>query len=88
MRALLLILLYNIRSEGRLLEELEYNLLYRWFVSIGVDEPAWDATVFGKTRERFIDGAIARKFFDQVLRQARSRSLVSEEQFRCGWHAN
>ena len=81
LRALLLMVLYSIRSERRLMEELEYNLLYRWFVGMGVDEPVWDATVFCKNRERFIDGAIARKFFDQVLTQARSKHLVSEEHF-------
>jgi transposase len=62
LRALLLMVLYSIRSERRLMEELEYNLLYRWFVGMGVDEPVWDATVFSKNRERFIDGAIARRF--------------------------
>lgn len=81
LRALLLMVLYSIRSERRLMEELEYNLLYRWFVGMGADEPVWDATVFSKNRERFIDGAIARRFFDQVLTQARSQSLVSEEHF-------
>jgi transposase len=81
LRALLLMVLYSIRSERRLMEELEYNFLYRWFVGIGVDEPVWDATVFCKNRERFIDGAIARRFFDQILRQARMRQLVSEDHF-------
>jgi transposase len=81
LRALLLMVLYSIRSERRLMEELAYNCLYRWFVGIGVDEPVWDATVFCKNRERFIDGAVARRFFDQVLTQARSRRLVSEEHF-------
>jgi transposase len=81
LRALLLMVLYSIRSERRLMEELEYNLLYRWFVALGVDEPVWDATVFCKNRERFIDGAVARQFFDEVLAQARSSSLISEEHF-------
>jgi transposase len=81
LRALLLMVLYSIRSERRLMEELEYNFLYRWFVGMGVDEPVWDASVFCKNRERFIDGAIARRFFDQVLKQARTRQLVSEEHF-------
>ncbi len=69
LRALLLMVLYSIRSERRLMEELSYNFLYRWFVGLGMDEPVWDATVFCKNRERFIDGEIARRFFDQVLRR-------------------
>lgn len=81
LRALLLMVLYSIRSERRLMEELEYNLLYRWFVGLAMDESVWDATTFSKNRERFIDGEVARRFFDEVLRQARQRDLVSEEHF-------
>jgi transposase len=81
LRALLLMVLYSIRSERRLIEELEYNLLYRWFVGLGMDEAVWDATTFSKNRERFIDGEVARRFFDQVLAEARQRDLVSEEHF-------
>lgn len=81
LRALLLMVLYSIRSERRLVEELEYNLLYRWFVGLGIDETVWDATTFSKNRERFIDGEVARRFFDQVLAEARERDLVSEEHF-------
>lgn len=81
LRALLLMVLYSIRSERRLIEELEYNLLYRWFVGIGMDEPVWDATTFSKNRERFIDGEVARRFFEQVLAEARQQNLVSEEHF-------
>jgi transposase len=81
LRALLLMVLYSIRSERRLVEELEYNLLYRWFVGLGIDETVWDATTFSKNRERFIDGEVARRFFDQVLVEARERDLVSEEHF-------
>lgn len=81
LRALLLMVLYSIRSERRLIEELEYNLLYRWFVGLGMDESVWDATTFSKNRERFIDGEVARRFFDQVLREAKQRDLVSEEHF-------
>jgi len=81
LRALLLMVLYSIRSERRLVEELEYNLLYRWFVGLGMDEPVWDATTFSKNRERFIDGEVARRFFEQVLAEARHRNLVSEEHF-------
>jgi transposase len=81
LRALLLMVLYTIRSERRLMEDLEYNLLYRWFVGLGMDEPVWDATVFCKNRERFIDGEIARQFFGQVVAQARAQGLVSEDHF-------
>jgi transposase len=81
LRALLVMVLYTIRSERRLMEELEYNLLYRWFVGLGMDEPVWDATTFCKNRERFIDGEVARLFFDHVLEQAKERDLVSAEHF-------
>jgi transposase len=81
LRALLLMVLYSVRSERRLMEELNYNFLYRWFVGLGMDEPVWDATVFTKNRERFIDGAVARRFFDQVLAQADEQHLVSQEHF-------
>ncbi len=81
LRGLLLMVLYSIRSERRLIEELEYNLLYRWFVGLGMDESVWDATTFSKNRERFIDGEVARRFFQQVLREAKQRDLVSEEHF-------
>lgn len=81
LRALLLMVLYSIRSERRLMEELNYNFLYRWFVGLGMDESVWDATVFTKNRERFIDGEIARRFFDQVLAHADEQSLISQEHF-------
>ena len=71
LRALLVMVLYSVRSERRLMEELNYNLLYRWFVGLGVDEAVWDVTVFTKNRERFIDGEIARKFFYETVEQAR-----------------
>jgi transposase len=81
LRALLLMVLYNVRSERRLIEELEYNLLCRWLVGLGMDEPVWDTTTFSKNRERFIDGEVARQFFDKVLEEARQRGLVSDEHF-------
>ena len=81
LRALLLMVLYSIRSERRLMEELNYNFLYRWFVGLGMDEAVWDATVFTKNRERFIDGEIARRFFEEVLAQADEQHLVSQEHF-------
>jgi transposase len=81
LRALLVMVLYSIRSERRLMEELEYNLLYRWFVGLGQDESVWDATTFSKNRERFIDGQVARLFFDEVLSAAKQSNLVSSEHF-------
>lgn len=81
LRALLIMVLYTIRSERRLMEELSYNLLYRWFVGLGVDEAVWDATTFSKNRERFIDGTVAREFFNEVLGQARDRRLLSADHF-------
>ncbi len=81
LRALLLMVLYSIRSERRLMEELNYNLLYRWFVGLGMEEAVWDATTFSKNRERFIDGDVARGFFDQVLTKAREKGLMSEDHF-------
>jgi transposase len=81
LRALLLMVLYSIRSERRLIEELEYNLLYRWFVGLGMNDAVWDATTFSKNRERFIDGEVARRFFDEVVVQAEQRGLMSTEHF-------
>ena len=81
LRALLLQLLYSIRSERLLMEQLEYNLLFRWFVGLNVDEPVWVATVFSKNRDRLLEGDIAAKFFAQVLDQARASDLLSDEHF-------
>lgn len=81
LRALLLQVLYSIRSERLLMEQLEYNLLFRWFVGLSVDEPVWVPTVFSKNRERLLRGDIAEKFFAQVVEQARSHDLLSEEHF-------
>src|ERR1700716_2512112 len=75
LRALLLQVLYTIRSERLLMEQLEYNLLFRWFVGLNVDEPVWVPTVFSKNRDRLLNGDIAEKFFAQVLEQARANDL-------------
>src|ERR1700674_1881964 len=71
LRALLLQALYSVRSERLLMEELNYNLLFRWFVGLNVDDAIWDVTVFTKNRERLLDGNIAEAFFQAVLQQAR-----------------
>jgi transposase len=81
LRALLVQVLYSIRSERMLMEQLEYNLLFRWFVGLNVDEPVWVPTVFSKNRDRLLNGDIAEKFFAQVLKQARASDLLSDEHF-------
>src|ERR1700688_2217288 len=81
LRALLLQALYSVRSERLLMEQLDYNLLFRWFVGLNMDDSVWDVTVFTKNRERLLDGDIAEAFFQAVLRQARERSLLSDEHF-------
>jgi transposase len=81
LRALLLQVLYTIRSERMLMEQLEYNLLFRWFVGLNMDEPVWVATVYTKNRDRLLEGDIAEKFFAQVLQQARDADLLSDEHF-------
>jgi len=73
--------LYSVRSERMLMEQLDYNLLFRWFVGLNMDDSVWDVTVFTKNRERLLDGDIAVAFFQAVLRQARERHLLSDEHF-------
>jgi len=79
LRALLLQALYSVRSKRMLMEQLNYNLLFRWFVGLNMDDSVWDLTVFTKNRERWLDGDIAEAFFQAVLQQARERSLLSDE---------
>ena len=81
LRALLLQALYSVRSERMLMEQLDYNLLFRWFVGLNMDDPIWDVTVFTKNRERLLDGDIAEAFFQAVLQQAGERSLLWDEHF-------
>lgn len=81
LRALLLQVLYTVRSERMLMEQLNYNLLFRWFVGLNMDDPIWDVTVFTKNRDRLLEGDVARAFFEQVLAQARSKNLISDEHF-------
>jgi len=81
LRALLLQAFYSVRSERQLMEQLDYNLLFRWFVGLGMDTPIWDATVFTKNRERLVEGEIASKFMAAVLSQPRVRELLSSEHF-------
>jgi transposase len=81
LRTLLLQAFYSIRSERQLMEQLDYNLLFRWFVGLGVDDPVWDATVFTKNRERLLGGEIAAKFLRAVLDRPAVKALLSDEHF-------
>jgi transposase len=81
LRALLLQALYTIRSERMLMEQLDYNLLFRWFVGLNMDEPVWSATTFSKNRDRLLEGDVARAFFNAVLGIAQEQELVSDEHF-------
>jgi len=81
LRALLLQAFYTVRSERQLMEQLDYNLLFRWFVGLSADDPVWDATVFCKNRDRLLDGDIARKFMTTVLNLPQVRQLLSSEHF-------
>lgn len=81
MRALLLQAFYSIRSERQLMEQLDYNLLFRWFVGLSMDAAVWDPTVFSKNRERLIAGDVATRFLAAVLNQERVRALLSDEHF-------
>jgi transposase len=81
LRASLLMLLYSIRSERQLMEELNYNLLYRWFVGLEMDDPVWDVTVFTKNRERLIAGEVSEQLLQSVLVEAHEHNLLSEEHF-------
>src|ERR1700730_4229723 len=81
LRALLLQMLYSIRSERLLVEELDYNILYRWFVGLSLDDPIWDATTFTKNRDRLLSGDIADAFFAEVLAAIKAEGLISDEHF-------
>src|ERR1700690_1141840 len=80
-RAQLLQVLYTVRSERMLIEQLDYNLLFRWFVGLNMDEAVWDVTVFTKNRDRLLKADVARKFFDLVVDEARGLDLMSDEHF-------
>src|SRR6185437_15737010 len=81
LRALLLQVLYTVRSERQLMEQLAYNLLFRWFVGLGIDDAIWDVTVFTKNRERLLIGDVAEGFFAAVLAEAKTAGLLSPEHF-------
>jgi transposase len=81
LRAQLLQMLYSIRSERLLMEEIDYSVLFRWFVGMNMDEPVWDVTVFTKNRDRLLDGDVAREFLCEVVKQAQEKKLTSDEHF-------
>src|SRR6185312_11658387 len=81
LRALMLQVLYTIRSERLLMEQLDYNLLFRWFVGLQMDDAVWDVTVFTKNRERLVNAEVAQRFFTAVLQLASQANLLSDEHF-------
>ena len=87
LRALLLQVLYTLRSERVLMEELDYNLLFRWFVGLSMDDPVWHPTTFTKNRDRLLDGEVAAAFFDAAGRQARAAGSALRRALHGGRHA-
>ena len=81
LRALVVQMLYSIRSERLLMEEMDYNILFRWFVGLNLDEEVWDATTFTKNRERLLEAEVAKQFLATVVEMARKKDLVSDEHF-------
>jgi transposase len=81
LRAQLLQMLYSIRSERLLMEEMDYNLLFRWFVGLNADDEVWDPTVFTKNRDRLLEADVAQEFLARVVEQARAKGLTSDEHF-------
>ena len=81
MRAMVLQAIYSVRSERQLMERLELDLLFRWFVGLGIDEPVWDHSTFSKNRERLIEGAIAARFLTTLMAQPQVKRLLSNEHF-------
>lgn len=81
LRAQLIQMLYSIRSERLLMEEIDCSMLYRWFVGMNLDEPVWDVTVFTKNRNRLLEGDVAREFLCEAVQQAQSKGLTSDEHF-------
>src|SRR4029077_14433217 len=81
LRALMLQMLYSVRSERLLVEEIDYNILFRWFVGLNLDDEVWDATVFTKNRDRLLEAEVAKEFLAPVVEQAREQGWASEEHF-------
>ena len=81
LRALLLQMLYSVRSERLLMEQMDYNILFRWFVGLNLDDEVWDATVFSKNRDRLLEGEVAQEFLALIVEQARGEGWASDEHF-------
>jgi len=81
LRAQLLQMLYSVRSERLLMEEMDYNILFRWFVGLNLDDPVWDATVFTKNRDRLLEAEVAKEFLERVVAHAREQGWMSDEHF-------
>ena len=81
LRAQLLQMLYSVRSERLLMEEIDYSILFRWFVGLNLDDAVWDATTFTKNRDRLLEAAVAKEFLSQVVERARVRGWISDEHF-------
>jgi transposase len=81
LRAQLLQMLYSVRSERLLMEEMDYNILFRWFVGLNLDDPVWDATVFTKNRDRLLEAEVAKEFLARVVGHAREQGWMSDEHF-------
>jgi transposase len=81
LRAQLLQMLFSVRSERLLMEEMDYNILFRWFVGLNLDDPVWDATVFTKNRDRLLEAEVAKEFLARVVEQARAKGWTSDEHF-------
>src|SRR5215475_9206828 len=81
LRALLIQALYSVRSERMLMEQLDYNMLFRWFVGLSLDDEIWDVTVFTKNRDRLLEAEVAKRFLDAVVEQARGKRLLSNEHY-------
>jgi transposase len=81
LRAQLLQMLYSVRSERLLMEQIDYSILFRWFVGLNLDDAVWDATTFTKNRDRLLEAAVAKEFLAQVVERARGARLISDEHF-------
>jgi transposase len=88
MRALLLQVFYTVRSERQICEQLRYNLLFRWFVGLAIDDAVWDHSVFSKNRDRLLEHAVVEAFFAEIMRLADAKGLLSKEHFFSRRHAD
>ncbi len=88
LRAMLIQVFFSVRSERQLMEQIRYNLLYRWFVGLAIDDEVWDHSVFSKNRDRLLEHAVVERFFTEVMQLAEQRKLLSKEHFSVERHAH